>query len=522
MKTKEHGDRPSSEIDPLRGPLRVLVVEDSEFDFELVLRQLRAQWPEAVAERVDTKSAFEEALSRDEWDVVIADYHLPAFSGLDAMRLWKARGAEIPLIIVSGTIGEETAVEAMKAGAHDYVMKNRLARLAPAVERELRDAESRRARMQAERELASAQAFILRLLDYIPAPVEVVTLEGRIRTVNRSWEAHTGRSRDEVMGRPLGEVLPAPVARRLMDLNTEVLRTGSLVVSEEIIPGKEGERHFEIVKFPLVDADGAVEAVGGIALDVTGRKRTEKQLQNSLQQLRALSARLQSVREEERTRISREVHDELGQALTALKMDLAWLGKRLLPPRSEESVAAAQQKLRPMADLIDGTIKKVRQISSDLRPGILDDLGLVAAIEWQVNDFQQRTGIASAFVTDVRENPLGPERSTALFRILQETLTNVARHASATAVSVSLLLAKKGLELRVTDDGAGISPGKLSDPKSLGLLGMRERALILGGSVEIRGAIGEGTTVSVRIPAGAEEIRTERERVVARKEEPEW
>ena len=228
------------------------------------------------------------------------------------------------------------------------------------------------------------------------------------------------------------------------------------------------------------------------------RKRAEEQLRNSRGQLRALASHLQSVREEERTLVAREIHDELGQELTGLKMDLSWLDKRL--PAGHESLV---EKVESMSRLVDTTIQSVRRISTKLRPGVLDDLGLVAAIEWQAQDFQNRTGIECEFHSSLGELDIDRNRSTTIFRILQETLTNVARHAGASLVTIFLTEEAGDIVLIVEDNGRGIKDLEISDSKSLGLLGMRERALAFGGEVKIAGVPGKKTTVTLRIPVGS-------------------
>ncbi|MBU6399078.1 MAG: response regulator [Verrucomicrobia bacterium] len=225
------------------------------------------------------------------------------------------------------------------------------------------------------------------------------------------------------------------------------------------------------------------------------RKRAEERLRESHEQLRALSVYLQYVREEERTRIAREVHDELGQAMTSLKMDLSWLGSRL--PRDLRQL---QTKIKAMSTHIDATIQTIRRISTELRPGILDDFGLVAAIEWQAHEFQTRTGIECVVTATVRDGPFDQDINTAFFRIFQETLTNVMRHAKATHVQVRLSREGDALVMEVQDNGRGISEGEISNVKSIGLLGMRERAALMNGGFQIRGVPGKGTTVNVRIP----------------------
>jgi PAS domain S-box-containing protein len=219
------------------------------------------------------------------------------------------------------------------------------------------------------------------------------------------------------------------------------------------------------------------------------------QLENSRAQLLNLDQHEQIRREEDRARIARAVHDELGQALTGLKMDLAWLQKHTGPEQRD-----LLQKFGDMSDLVDTTIQGVRRIATDLRPGMLDDLGLAPAIEWQLQEFQKRSGILCTFTSSLEEVPLNAEEATVLFRILQETLTNVARHASATKVNVSLDEEKGYVSLRVHDNGRGITEDEVSGAKSFGLLGMRERVKLRSGDFHIQGIPGQGTTVVIRLP----------------------
>ncbi len=276
--------------------------------------------------------------------------------------------------------------------------------------------------------------------------------------------------------------------------------------------------HMDITSSPLRDSSGRVIAVIEMVRDVTRRKEAEDVLRRSRDdleilveertmelsmmndQLRNLSIHLQNAREDERTMIAREIHDDLGQSLTALNMELSLLRKRL----SDDQTAAAE-KAESMAGLIDTTIQSVKRISSNLRPGILDHLGLSAAIEWQTKEFERRTGIRCMVAFEPEEVVLDKDRTTALFRIFQETLTNVARHAQATEVSV-FLRAKGGddLLLRVKDNGRGITEDQISYPASLGLIGIRERVNNWGGSFTISGIPDHGTTVTVQIPLNKE------------------
>ena len=224
-------------------------------------------------------------------------------------------------------------------------------------------------------------------------------------------------------------------------------------------------------------------------------RESEEKVRRSYKQLRALSARVAEVQESERTAIAREIHDELGGALTALCIDIAWVRKRLEgePVRQEKLLA----RLAAMGGIVESTLERVRQISAELRPQLLDQLGLVAAMEWQAGEFQSRTGIRCRVrASDVR---LPRRVSTSVFRIVQECLTNVARHSGARSVDVRLGSERNGLVLRVQDDGGGISHEAARSPSSLGLLGIQERAILLGGRARVRGGA-NGTRVTVTLP----------------------
>ncbi len=232
-----------------------------------------------------------------------------------------------------------------------------------------------------------------------------------------------------------------------------------------------------------------------IVHDVTEKVHTEEELKQSQENLRRLAAHVETVREEERTQIAREVHDELGQALTALKMDTRWI---------ENSFGGTSEPLKTktvaMQRLIDATVKSVQRISSELRPGMLDDLGLGAAIEWQTEEFEERTGLRCMLRIEPEDIELEKKVSTTVFRVFQETLTNIARHAEATVVHISLLKSASQLTLTVRDNGKGIFENEINDPKSIGLIGIRERVRSHDGTVDIIGRRDIGTAIIVKIP----------------------
>jgi PAS domain S-box-containing protein len=231
--------------------------------------------------------------------------------------------------------------------------------------------------------------------------------------------------------------------------------------------------------------------IAGIAIE-------RRQLED---ELRALSAHIESVREEERASIAREIHDELGQMLTALKMDLAWIRRRT--EAAQLSKEALIEKVQAISEMTDGIIEQVRRISAELRPGVLDDLGLQAALEWQAQQFEQRTGITCVLRSTLEGVRLERDLSTAVFRICQEALTNVARHADAKRVEIDIALDGGWLRMDISDDGKGVSFEAARSPRSLGILGMRERARRLGGAAAVSGGPSRGTRVSVRIPVAS-------------------
>jgi PAS domain S-box-containing protein len=253
------------------------------------------------------------------------------------------------------------------------------------------------------------------------------------------------------------------------------------------------------------DEQGAIQYYEGTAQDITERKAAEEKLKATSVHLRALSARLQSAREAEGTRIAREVHDELGSALTSLKWDLEEIDKQLSTPLEPLALVALREKFQTPMKLADLAISAIRKIASELRPSVLDDLGLAAAIEWQGQQFQSRTGIVCVCDCSLERVELNEEQSTAVFRILQEALTNVLRHAQATKVEIKISKENGYFGLSVSDNGKGIMESVKSEQQSLGILGMRERAHLIGGEIDIKGVEGKGTVVIVHVPLSGQD-----------------
>jgi len=333
--------------------------------------------------------------------------------------------------------------------------------------------------------------------------VGLLSSDGIVLEVNRSALRMGGLEPEHVLGKPVEEVLwwAEESGRQQIRVAVQRAARGEAMRFDAVVRAAGGRFLVVDISFTsFVNEQGAGPYVVASAVDITERKQAEEQLRSSLEQLRALTSRLQSVREEERTRMAREIHDELGQALTGLKMDVAWLDRRLAEAGDEARRGLLLAKTQAMSQLIDETIHTVRRLASELRPGVLDNLGLLAALEWQAQDFCARTNIPCVLTTELQEVELGREEETTVFRICQEALTNVMRHAQAAGVDIRLAQDNGCLVLEIHDDGRGITTEEIMAKESLGLLGMQERARLVNGEVTVSGAPGAGTMVTVRVP----------------------
>jgi PAS domain S-box-containing protein len=326
-----------------------------------------------------------------------------------------------------------------------------------------------------------------------PAALDYIFEHERITKVNAAMLAQYGAREDQLLGLTPSELfahdLPRARVRWQVFLDAGHLH---LETDERTLDGRPITIEGDYIC--LHDTEGRLIGHFGIQRDITDRRQAELEILRSRQELRDLTARLQLVREEERTCLAREVHDELGQSLTSLKIDLAWLKPRVA------GRAALSERVQSIIVRIDGAMDTVRRIATDLRPSVLDDLGLVAAVEWQAQEFERSTGVTVQLEVRANHRELNDVCATTTFRILQETLTNVARHAHATRVSIALHVDQEELKLEVRDNGRGISEGEITSPRSLGLVGSRERAIGCGGELLVRGVRNQGTLVSLRIP----------------------
>lgn len=321
-----------------------------------------------------------------------------------------------------------------------------------------------------------------------------VDTSGKFMFVNESFAGTFGYKRDELIGKHFSSMLDAETASRVAKMVRDVF-SGNNVRAEVPVQHKDGREIPVSFSATPLRREGKIIGLSGILKDVSERRRIEEEL-------RSLSNHLQQAREQERALIARQIHDELGQALTALKMDLAWMNNRL---NTEQEPLL--MKTRAMLQLTDRAIQTARTLSSELSPKVVEDLGLEAALEWLTEEFQNRTGIECKLTIKSKNIALEPERATAVFRILQEAMTNIARHANATEAKVNLRKINNSLVLEVMDNGRGIAKEQVANPKSFGLVGMRERAHFCSGEVKITGSQNKGTAVIVRIPLNKEVSR---------------
>jgi len=491
-------------------PLSVLLVEDSQDDADLILLELNEGGFDTTSARVETEAAMRAAMANHPFDVVISDFNLPGFSAHGALAVLRETGRDIPFIVVSGCIGEERAVALMKQGASDFVMKDKLVRLTPVIERELREVDMRREHRQTQQALQEKEKMLNGITASIGEGILVLNDGGRLLFMNPAAERLLGWTESELFYRevypiihtqqPDGARLPEP---GLMALG--VLREGEVHRAEDdIFWSKDGTPiPVSIVASAIMENGKAIASVIAFQ-DISRRKQTEWNLLESRKQLRELSSHLQTVREEERTRIARELHDELGQMLMGVKLDAKWLANRLSGAQPEVT-----GKVDAMSRLIDETLDAMRRVAADLRPTMLDDLGLAAAVEWLTEDFAERTGIHIQLDMDMEEGQcdcpqaecgLDAKVATAAFRIVQECLTNVARHAQAGHVLVSLDCYKGKLMLLLSDNGKGIPADHKNKRNSYGMIGMRERAHDLGGTFDVFSIPGDGVAVVAVLP----------------------
>ena len=475
-------------------PIRILIVEDEILVAADIQNMVESQGYEVAGRATTGEEALAKVASADP-DLVFMDIRLPG--GLDGVEAaGRIRSSfRKPVIFLTALSDDRTIQRAKMTEPFGYLFK-------PFDARELRVAvEMTVHKHRLEAALLASETRFRELFNNMTSAVAIYeSTDGGadflFRDFNPAGEKTEQIRREALIGRSILEAFPGIREFGLFDVLQRVWRTGvpeHFPVAFYRDARIQGWRENYIAKLP----SGEIVAIYD---DVTEKRRAEDDMVRSREELRRLALHLETARENERTRIAQELHDDLGQALAAIKMDIAWLARRIAPGE-----APLQDKLRSASGLIDGLIGMVQRISMDLRPGLLDDLGLVPALRWQAEDFQARMGIPVTFSSALDGIALDPGSAAAVYRIFQEALTNIARHAHATTVSAKIEPEGEGFRMTISDDGRGIPDGALIDPNSLGLIGMRERAAALRGSLEIQSgesgrASSRGTRIVLRVP----------------------
>ncbi|NQT23867.1 PAS domain S-box protein [candidate division KSB1 bacterium] len=465
---------------------RVIIVEDELLIAEDIHLGLEGLGYEIVAVSVNSEDALRD-VRQHRPDVVLMDILLQGKSvGIqtaDAIR----REFDVPVIYLTSYSDKKTLEQAKITEPYGYSLKPfHTEALQSVIEMALY-------KHRIEKKLKQNQAWLSTILTSLGEAIIVTDAEGAVQFINPKGEEISGYKQDEVIGNRLEEyihfqdektgapIIWNPIKEIKSQTGLDQLKVLNLISkSGSIIPIEE-------TVAPILDDLDQLIGIVTIFRDVTRQREYQ-------QRLREFSAYLQTVQENERTHIAREIHDELGQTLTALKMDVSWLRRKI-----EDIPIHIEQKMSMMTELIDQTILRVKKITSELRPGLLDDLGLAAAIEWQSDEFSKRTEIPCRVMIRPEDLTLNNLLSTSLFRVFQEALTNIMRHANATEVEVNLIKHTHEVELKIKDNGCGIQKSQINDPKSFGLIGIRERIQFIGGHVHIHGIKGKGTTIQVLI-----------------------
>lgn len=484
--------------------LRVLFVEAYQDDMQQTLAKLADNGYLVEYLRVENANAMKVALLGEQWDIVLCSYSPPAFGGLEALNLMQSLGVDLPFLFLSHNLREENIVRAIQAGAGDYIFKGSLNRLVPAIEHYLREATIRREHRQMLLDIKENQTRLHALISNLPGMAYQLLLTSS-DVVSFPYVSEGSQS---LLG-----ILPLDLERnpalffnmlhpedidsyiRAMDESTHKL---TFVYWEgRIQPSPGGEIKWVNLRCCPRKMPHGVQWEG-MMFNITERKLAELEVMRSQEQLRELSAHIQDVREQERLSLAREVHDDMGSMLTAIKMDIAWLHSRL-----HKIDPAMTEKITDIDNLVTRCAAAAGNISRNLRPSALDSFGIVAAIEIEASEFEKRTGITCLLDTVDEDVAVSPNIAITLFRIFQEALNNIMKHAHASKVRVLMHNRVHSVELTVSDNGCGVSEPDRLKPRSFGLRGIQERVARFGGEVKISSKPGQGTTIAVSIPHAA-------------------
>lgn len=487
------------------------MVENSAEDAARTLQALSEGGFTVDCLRVQTNKAFSDALTDRNWDVILSEYTIPDIDAEEALSMLHAHDLSVPLIVVSGCIGETAAAHLMKEGADDFVMKGNTARLVPAIRRSLSEVDNRKRYQLAQSALQTSEARFRAITSNIPGMMFQLLLE-RHRRISFTYVSDGSLSLLGLHPQTLMEDISVlvdmivPKDRILCDqLRVASARNLSTWNWEgRIRIGEHKEIKWVSLRATPRRISGEETLWDGILINITKNKLAEIENARSREQLAELSSYLQKIKEQERASIAREIHDDIGGTLTAIKCELVPLADN-----TARKPFYYRKKARSIEALVDRVIESTYRISMDLRPGILD-CGIVAAVKWQAKEFSDRAGISCRIFCDNDDIPLDADLAVAIFRIFQETLTNISKHAEASRLQIRIAEKDGWVFLEIADNGKGITNPDMTKPQSFGIRGMRERCQQLSGSFHITGAPGKGTRVTISVPMNGMETSPER------------
>ncbi len=478
--------------------IKILIVEDDIViakDIENILLSLGY----SVRSIITTGLRVVSRIVRENPDLILLDimFHNQVL-GIDIARKVHVQ-LDVPVVYLTAHSEKNIIKQAKITDPFGYLLK-------PVGEKDLeitiemalhRHAMEKKLKEKVEKALLESENRYRQLVDNINEGIVMQNKKGIITYTNERFLDMIGYKEEEVVGKSITRFLGGGILKR-REIQEAAKENGTSKASEVSWKRKDGDRIFTILSPKnIYDEEEKLKGRVSVLTDITDRRQAEKELHKSRELLRKLSLHLQTAREEESKRIAREIHDELGQQLTAIKMDISWLSNRIDP--EVEGGKEFLKKMHSMSSLVDKTIQTVQKVTAELRPGLLDDLGLVPAIEWLAQEFENQTDIPCRIKLFCELVDIDPDCSTAIFRISQEALTNVARHAKATRVNISLKEDDGALVLKIRDNGKGIAADEVFAPSSLGLMGMRERIRPFGGELIISGSP-KGTTLTVTLP----------------------
>jgi signal transduction histidine kinase len=503
-------------------PLNLLVIAAADEQVAAVSARLAQAGVTSRTLRAATPTALRAALRLQSWDGCLYLHGEAAMSAAAVLKAMQQHGFDIPFLIVATPDGEKAALRTMKAGAHDVVSSDRLDRLAPALEREIREARHRAEHRAALAMLKDNEARFRALTSSLPGMVFQLLRDGdgnfRFLFVGDGCQRLLGIKQHELLyaARRFFDAFEAADRRRLEEAIAASAQSGAPLEWEGRLKGRARGRWVSLSAtarhFGHADQGDADEAGDmlwqGIASDVSESKEIEAQLRRSREQLSELSSHLEVVREEERERIARDIHDEIGSLLVAIKIET-----QLLTAKLPATPAGLREKAQAIGALLDQAMATASRVARELRPGILKEFGLAEAVRCQADDFAKRFGITCRVHCDDESMEPDADTSLALFRIVQEALTNIAKHAHASLVVLRMRRENGSISLEIRDNGRGISEGDLAKPKSFGLRGIRERVHSLAGAFNVSSGESGGTHIALQVPErrGSEPARDEEE-----------